>query len=900
MNINFKEVDMESYKSFINVQGNTTSNNVSTSARMANASGISVDITSKVTDNAYKSQGKTIKEVMNEAENMNVEAYRDYMTVMSNCVSSEDLAKMQEEGFNPGSTDFEDVVTIVDHIKAAVAKGGTQVIGYTDDISKEALVEITKDPALAQKMSQEFSSKDIPLTKENVSDVLDNFEKLNEVSDFSEASLRYMVENNLEPTVNNIYTAAYAAGSDAGYQGHGYYNAGDVAGYYAKKPENIDVDSLLPQMKGIIENSGYEASEENINIATWLVEKGIPLTKDSFSQYKEVTSVNLPMKADEFIGHATDAIMDGIKIGDYNLSRSSSFRNEAAAIYNEVETAGTIKGRRILEEVRLSMTVEANFKLLKSGYQIDTTPMEELVKKLKEVEKEFSINLAHDEDEISAVRKKDLYDATNDLVLKLKSQPAAVVFTYERTDSLEIISSKASNLELKYEKANEKYETLITAPRRDLGDSIKKAFQNVDDILNEMGLEISEENERAVRILGYNSEEITKENIDIIKEKDRLLTRTINNLTPSRVLGLIRSDMNPITMPIEELNMYLENQDTTKDDMLSYSRFLYKLEKNNNISEDEKEAYIGIYRLLNQIEKGDFSSVGAIASLGAEFTLENLSSAIKSKAHKAMDYKVDDSFGGIEGNIVKSLKEMLEKADSIEVEEELRKEEASEIRSALKTETQILELLSLNNTPVTVENIEDMTLMANSPKDVFERLRKFGFKKEANISLDSKDEARSSFREFSGSVKEFIENRVFGDENISSLNSMDVKSMERIYRHMEFLEKQSEEENYIIPTTVEGEEVAINLKILNKTDETKVEIKFDSETFGQVKGIIVPKDNGLSGTYTCTTQDGLNRLNNSEESLQSALSKITDKDVISTDDLYKAAKVFIEFVKKAA
>ncbi len=118
------------------------------------------------------------KEVMNEAENINLEAYRDYMTVMSNCVSSEDLAELEKEGFNPKEISFEDVVTIVDHIKAAVAKGGTNVIGYTDDISKEALLEITKDPAFANALSNKFIEKDIPLTEDNVSSIVDNYDKL--------------------------------------------------------------------------------------------------------------------------------------------------------------------------------------------------------------------------------------------------------------------------------------------------------------------------------------------------------------------------------------------------------------------------------------------------------------------------------------------------------------------------------------------------------------------------------------------------------------------------------------------------------------------------------------------------------------------------------------------------
>ena len=46
-----------------------------------------------------------------------------------------------------------------------------------------------------------------------------------------------------------------------------------------------------------------------------------------------------------------------------------------------------------------------------------------------------------------------------------------------------------------YEEAGERYETLMTAPRSDLGDSIRKAFSNVDDILTDMSLEKTSENQ---------------------------------------------------------------------------------------------------------------------------------------------------------------------------------------------------------------------------------------------------------------------------------------------------------------------------------------------------------------------------------------------------------------------
>ena len=69
----------------------------------------------------------------------------------------------------------------------------------------------------------------------------------------------------------------------------------------------------------------------------------------------------------------------------------------------------------------------------------------------------------------------------------------------------------------------------MTAPRADLGDSIQKAFRNVDDILADIGLDTTEANRRAVRILGYNELPITPENVAQIKAVDEEVQRMFRN-----------------------------------------------------------------------------------------------------------------------------------------------------------------------------------------------------------------------------------------------------------------------------------------------------------------------------------------------------------------------------------
>ena len=109
----------------------------------------------------------------------------------------------------------------------------------------------------------------------------------------------------------------------------------------------------------------------------------------------------------------------------------------------------------------------------------------------------------------------------------------------------------------------------MTAPRADLGDSIKKAFRNVDDILKDMDLEISDVNRRAVRILGYNRMEISEENIGAVKSADSSIQRVLGKMTPAAVIQMIREGKNPLSMDMQELETYLDNRERSpQEDMI--------------------------------------------------------------------------------------------------------------------------------------------------------------------------------------------------------------------------------------------------------------------------------------------------------------------------------------------
>lgn len=648
-----------------------------------------LDISGTVMDNnAYKGHGKTTEEVMQDAGLIDVATQRDYMTVMSNSMSEEDFSRLQKEGYHPGDMDIEEVVTIVDQIKAELVKGGTQVVGYTDDLDAETLCAITGSEAFARELEKQFREHDIPVTRENVNAAKQAYDKASQLETPEDGAVKYMIENRLEPTIDHMYLADHSAtGSNP--QSHGYY-ATDNTGYYAKKAEDYNWQQLKPQMEKVLEEAGIDITEESISEAKWLVEAGIPLTEETVSRLHEIEKVTLPQDMQQILSAVAAAISDGKSAGSANLADGRSSREKAADYVDafakiseeavdqtvaegkeltlrhleqtqkQIDHSGLTEGtpeqisaRRQLEEIRLMMTIEANRKLIESGYSIDTTELEKLVEALKKIEQEQNQVLFGESDSAAAADKASLFAEVQQKTAEIPSLPAAVLAEYLFEDepfTLDSVYAHGTALKNAYDAAKESYETLMTAPRSDMGDSIRKAFRNVDDILQDMDMETSEENRRAVRILGYNSMDITEDNMDAVKKYDMELRQTIRKMTPAATLQAIRDGKNPLNMSIEELNRYLdENGQTEAVKEEKFSKYLYKLEQNHAIDEQEREAYIGIYRMFRQLEKTDDAAVGSLLKEGAQLSFQNLLTAMRSTKKQGMDYTIDDQFNGVNG-----------------------------------------------------------------------------------------------------------------------------------------------------------------------------------------------------------------------------------------------------------
>ena len=185
-----------------------------------------------------------------------------------------------------------------------------------------------------------------------------------------------------------------------------------------------------------------------------------------------------------------------------------------------------------------------------------------------------------------------------------------------------------------------------------------------------MDIPATKTNIATTKMLAYANIEITKENINSMKEYAAMVENTFNALKPAVVVSMVKDGVNPLNMTFDELHkMAADIADTIgENEDIKYSEYLYRLDKNKELSAEERDAYIGIYRLIKAVEKTDGAAVALNAKTGKELTMANLLETIRTYKGHGIDAAVDDDFGSLDGyvSIGKKIDEQILSATQID------------------------------------------------------------------------------------------------------------------------------------------------------------------------------------------------------------------------------------------
>ena len=942
MNININPNSKENMEGMLEIGSRADIDKTSAGRNHLNIHASRIDqnafLVTKSEPSTYSVEGlKSFDEIKAKASMKNVSLDNNAFAVMATSMSADDVAKMADEGFSPSEMTDSETVTVLDKIKATLVKSGVNIDGFTDDLSKEEIEQIAGSSAYASAIEAALKEAALPATIENVTEISEALNVSGELTIPSDDAKKYMINNCPEPTVNNFYIANHSSSADTSANRASYYM--DETGYVGKNPTDADIESLSPQIEKIISDAGLSVNEQTINEAKWLINKDIPLTKENLTNLENLESVSFPLNTETVALSAASALAEGKNAKDGLLSDPESIHIKAAKFVESLNFDDVAK-RRILEETRLILTLEASVSLLKKGINLDTKDLEKLVDDLKQAEKESYAPFLMDNDEVDIKKyddeltlKLDVFKQTVIAIEHVKTAPLSVVGDVafsEKTPTLNEVAELSNKAKSEFSKAERSYETMMTMPRYDMGDSIKKAFRNVDDILEDLEIEATRLNEKAVRILGYSGMEITEANIEKAVKAEVAVENVITHMTPARTLKMIRDGFNPLDTDIYELSNELLSEDEDTGNT-KYTEFLYKLEKSSEITESEKSAFIGLYRLFRKIEKSDGKLVGDVIKADAKLTLSNIISASRSDRQVGTDIKIDDSFGALEKLITHGesiTDQILQGFKTKELNKQYAKEEANEIRNIITKEEAIVRALENADSPKSPINMAAANMLLNSRGTIFKGLLKGLDEEEKDVfdkeiseladSFDDEDSVKNAINSFTEKTQEIIKNKAqIADKYI------DVKSLKLLNKQLSIINKMADSRTYEVPVIINGSYTSINLKIVNDTENAgKVKAYFETEETGKVSAEFELRDGKVSGIITTENSFFEGVIKEREDSFKeefkgagveissmyyvnkrgiSVKGNYTDENDVSTPatkQLYSVAKAIIKAVQK--
>ncbi|MBR5337810.1 MAG: hypothetical protein IK152_07485 [Lachnospiraceae bacterium] len=565
-------------------------------------------------EKSYSDSLSSLEEISQVAEAEMMAMTHQNLDYIARTVTPCDAGKAADNGFLPDNASPEGYVTVIDKIKIYMAMGSDDFQNYGETLDPGDVAKVTGSNPMAGRIAAKMAEVDVPVTEENVNEAMKAVAEGQKILPLSDGDKKYLISNDVLPTIENLYKAEHAS----------------------LETDSTPISDQLwnevrAQADGFIEEAGLPVNEETEAAARWLMANSIPIEADTLYAKEFYDNLKLPATVEELTDAATVSMNRGKKAME-------------GYILGDDLDCKYITSKRQLAEARVIMTYKAQKTMMDNGQTPDIEKLSRMVEDLEQTEREFYSRLMSAEGIEVTEDKLDRITETLDLTEKAKNVPEYVLGWKPLDMTLNQVVERGTELKGSLDHLAQKYETLMTRPRADMGDSINKAFRNIPDILQDLGLDVTAENAKAVRVLAYNRVSINVDNIVNMRNVDMAVSETLDALKPATVLHMIKESINPLNMTMEELRTTALSINEANDFEGSekYSEFLWKLQNTGGISPEERDSYIGIYRMLRSIEKTDGAVVGALMEQGADLTIRNLMTAVRSRKKTGMNITIDD------------------------------------------------------------------------------------------------------------------------------------------------------------------------------------------------------------------------------------------------------------------
>ncbi|MBO4214370.1 MAG: hypothetical protein J5876_05240, partial [Lachnospiraceae bacterium] len=363
----------------------------------------------------------------------------------------------------------------------------------------------------------------------------------------------------------------------------------------------------------------------------------------------------------------------------------------------------------------------------------------------------------------------------------------------------------------------------------------------------------------------------------------------------------------------------------------------YDLTKKDGITEEERESYMGIYRLLRQVEKTDGAVIGAAVASNAELTLKNLITEVRSRHTGHVDKRVDDELAASEKRVVAdlsiteqvnsayeayALKNALEEINvealvkmsekmadgetildktpeefieslrliNSEIKEESKEEDVeaktrlTESLKILETDEEVRDYLNTIEAPKSVENIEAVYNYFKFNKTyskLYEEVNslskqdKFNFlKAEALKHFEENIESPTAMGEALEELEELATEVMDTMENEDEVSDVNLREMRLICGQIGLFADAAKKEDFAIPVLIKGKMGTVSLKIVKgKKEKGKVTITSHLPNDKDIAAEFKVQNGDIKGYFVTDDEELFDDMKDAEDRMKEMLSE---------------------------
>lgn len=783
--------------------------------------------------------------IHNYTEKVN-KAMEDLLKTMSN----ETIKNMRMNGFSLRKMS---VTMLAGLNKEFSEKGALSQKDINQYVEKQTAKyeETFKDEKELKKVINSIASEDLIVTEQNIGEMTKVYRQLKQIDNLTMNQALEVVKSGLTPNVNNLYKAQYSGAS--GNKSH-------------EVPEDI--------VKDFMAKEGIPLTEENQEIANGLLDVEAPLSAENIELVKELMTIGDTLAQDD--GSRLNVLVKGMKSGQSVLEVSllnkkspltsdkvedivnklplikpnqldqllatgtrmnlhnliEPQKNQDPLTSQNINQESKITARRQLLEIQLKMTSEVAHRLNNKGINIDTTNLSDLVDQLKQDE----MNQYKSHLKIAEVTPSD-----ENVEKMSKFFIGLNTINEEKVGALEVVAMKeelanVEGMERGAKRALESYATMETKVDSYYGDGFSKVSDQIGPLLESMELPQDEAHSRAAAILIKNDLEVTKDAVGEIEELDRQVSDLAKNLHPLMVEEMIKEGREPLTMGISEIQEYMNQYREAKGELPSerVASAIAKMDKEKVMTKEERAGVLGVYRILNMVEKNKGQALGLLNNQNQDLSLENLLEAAnfirdnhEAKGQSKIDIEVDDDLGQLSEKIIKEghIRTEIESAIQFVKDQEVagRDQFMTDVQGlADRMPENLMATLKTYGIEPSMENIKTLQQLVDKPNETTVLAEELDdFVKGQGLEAWSGDTLDEGMGQWTDNIKEAKE-QIIATADPNQIAFMMDKAMELGQRVKVQRAMQQMDEHYEVPLRIGKKYTSLQIyKVKNSPDQVE-------------------------------------------------------------------------------